>query len=141
MSKYNYESRRNYSINTVLLEKRLMYDATLRNGKLTIHSISDLKAYYDRQLLNIGCMVQEAVGVNWVAAKIFQIVLPVIKYYAVMDYGISTESYGSRENIMVGTGQDNSVLGAICRDTSCIIFSYLERKNLGVIINLESENT
>ena len=31
-----------------------------------------------------------------------------------------------------GIGQGNSVSGAICRDTSCLIFKYLEQQNLGV---------
>ena len=48
LSKYNYGSRRNYSIDIVLLKKRLMYDAALRNGKLAIHIISDLKVCYNR---------------------------------------------------------------------------------------------
>ena len=61
LSKYNYESRRNYSIDTVLLEKRLMHNAILRNRKPINHAISNLKACYNRQLLNIRCMVQEAV--------------------------------------------------------------------------------
>ena len=102
--KYNYGSRRNYSINTLLLEKILMCDAALWNRKPTIHTISDLKACYDRKLPNIGCMVQEAVGVNWAAAKIFQTVLPVMKHYVATDYGISTESYRSRENMIGRTG-------------------------------------
>ena len=63
-----------------------------------------------------------------------------MKYYIVIDYGISTKSYGRRENTMSRTGQGNSVLRAICRDTSYIIFSHLERKNLGAIINFESKN-
>ena len=59
-----------------------------------------------------------------------------MKHYIATDYGISIESYGSRENTMDGTGQGNSVSGAIYRDISCIIFSHLERKNLGAMINL-----
>ena len=59
LSKYNYGSRRNYSIDTAILEKRLMYDNSIRDGKITIYTISDLQACYDRQLPNIGCMVQE----------------------------------------------------------------------------------
>ena len=48
LSKYNYRSRRNYSIETILLEKRLIYDAALWDGKLAIHAVSDLKVCYDR---------------------------------------------------------------------------------------------
>ena len=62
--KYNYGSRRHYSINTAILEKRLMYDTSIKNGLTTMCNISDLKASYNRQLSNIGCIVQEAVWVS-----------------------------------------------------------------------------
>ena len=37
---------------------------------------------------------------------------------------------------MGGTGQHNSVSGAICRDTSCLIFKKLEEANLGVAMEM-----
>ena len=64
ISKFNYGSRTNYSIENAILEKRLMYDLALRNGKEMMHNISDLEACYDRQLPNIGCLVEESVGVE-----------------------------------------------------------------------------
>ena len=45
--KYNYELRLHYSIEDVLLEKRLVYDNSLLNEKRTIHNMTDLKSYYD----------------------------------------------------------------------------------------------
>ena len=140
LSKYNYGSRRHYSIETAILEKRLMYDSALRTGKPTMHTISDLKACYDRQLPNIGCMVQEAVGVNRHAAKLIQNILPIMQHHVATDYGISTESYGSEVNKLGGTGQGNSVSGAICRDTSCLIFGHLEQQQLGAKIMIPSKN-
>ena len=41
-----------------------MHDVLIRNGTVTMHNISDLKAYYNRQLLDIGSIVKEVVGVN-----------------------------------------------------------------------------
>ena len=134
LSKFNYGSRANYSIETAILEKRLMYDAAVRDGKPMIHNISDLKACYDRQLPNIGCMVQEAVGVNREASKVFAKVLPIMQHHVCTDFGISKNFYGSKVEKLGGTGQGNSVSGAICRDTSCLIFKYLEDKNLGAML-------
>jgi len=57
MSKFNYGSRSYYSIDNAILEKRLMYDLAIRDGKPMMHNLSDLEACYNRQLLNIGCMV------------------------------------------------------------------------------------
>ena len=48
LSQFNYGSRANYSIETAILEKRLMYDVAVRDGKPMLHNISDLKACYDR---------------------------------------------------------------------------------------------
>jgi len=140
LSAFNYGSRRNYSIDTAILEKRLMYDSSIRNGKPTIHTISDLKACYDRQLPNIGCMVQESVGVRRDFAVLIQKVLPVMKHYVATDFGISSISYGDKLNTLGGTGQGNSASGAICRDTSCLIFRYLEKLKLGAQIKIQSEN-
>jgi len=99
-----------------------------------MHTISDLKASYDRQLPNIGCMVQEAVGVNREASKVFAKVLPIMQHHVCTDFGISKNFYGSKVEKLGGTGQGNSVSGAIYRDTSCLIFKYLEDKNLGAML-------
>jgi len=140
LSTFNYGSRRYYSIDTAILEKRLMYDNSIRDGKTTIHTISDLKACYDRQLPNIGCMVQESVGVQRNFAKLMQTVLPIMKHHVATDFGISSTSYGDKMNQLGGTGQGNSASGAICRDTSCVIFKHLEDLKLGAQIRIASED-
>ena len=56
LSKFNYGFRKNYLIETALLEKRLMHDLAVRNGEPMMHAISDLKACYDRQLPQLGCL-------------------------------------------------------------------------------------
>ena len=132
LSKFNYGSQCNYSIETAILEKHLIYDLAVRDGKEMMHTISDLKACYDRQLPNIGCMVQEAVGVEREPAKLFAKILPIMEHHICTSFGISKTFYGSKTYKLGGTGQGNSVSGAICRDTSCIIFKYLEDLNLGV---------
>ena len=51
LSKYNFWSWQNYSIDTALLEKRLIYDASIKNKEIYIYNNTDLEAYYDRELL------------------------------------------------------------------------------------------
>ena len=47
-SKANYRSRKNYSIESALLEKRLMFDNGLMSGNNAIYAMTDLQSYYDR---------------------------------------------------------------------------------------------
>jgi len=47
LSKYNFGSRKHYSIESALLEKRLIYDTSKYMSEPTIHLLSDLEAYYD----------------------------------------------------------------------------------------------
>ena len=53
LSKFNYGSRANYSMQTAMLEKRLIHDLVVRERKMMMHNMSDLKAYYNRLLPNI----------------------------------------------------------------------------------------
>ena len=84
-------------------------------------------------------MVQESVEVKHNTAKLIQKVLPTMKYYAATDYWISTESYGDKLSILGGTSQGNSASRVIFRDTSCLIFRYLEQQNSGSTISITSE--
>ena len=61
-SKANYGSRKNYSIDSAILEKRLVIDNSILSGKLTIYHLTDLKACYDRQLAEVGGILEESVG-------------------------------------------------------------------------------
>ena len=47
-SKANYGSRKNYSIESAMLEKRLVIDNSLLSGEPTMCHLTDLKACYDR---------------------------------------------------------------------------------------------
>ena len=47
LSKFNFRSRKHYSIDSALLEKRLLYDTSKYNNELTVHLLSDLEACYD----------------------------------------------------------------------------------------------
>ena len=64
LSNYNFRLRKDYSIESTLLEKRLTHSTSKHSGVPTIHLISDLEACYDRQILAIGRIVEESLGVD-----------------------------------------------------------------------------
>ena len=45
--KYNYGSRKQYSIKLAILKKRLIYDYSRMTGKATVHNLTNLKSCYD----------------------------------------------------------------------------------------------
>ena len=45
---FNFDSPKDYSIKSVLLEKCLIYDSSKYHNKPTMHLLSDLEACYDR---------------------------------------------------------------------------------------------
>ena len=61
-SKANYRLRLNYSIKTALLEKRIIFDNSMLTMENTICTFTDLKVCYDRQLVNLGGIIEESVG-------------------------------------------------------------------------------
>ena len=64
LSKFNYRSRRFYSIDEAILEKRLIYDISRYNKQLTINVITNFEVCYNQQLCNIGSIVKEFVGID-----------------------------------------------------------------------------
>ena len=48
LSKFNYGLRKHYSIETTLLEKRLIYGSSMHDNKPIIYNMTDLEACYDR---------------------------------------------------------------------------------------------
>jgi len=95
-----------------------------------------LKACYDRQLPNIGCLVEEAIGVECEPAKLFARILPVMNHYICTSFRISNSFYGIDTFKLGSTGQGISVSGAICKDVLYIIFRKIEKEGLGVVIHL-----
>jgi len=48
LSKYNYRTRKNYSMWNILLEKYLLYNSSYFTEVPMVYVITDLKTYYDR---------------------------------------------------------------------------------------------
>ena len=44
----------------------------------------------------MGCIVQEAVRVDRQAAKVFAKILPIMKHYVDIDFGVSQFPYGNK---------------------------------------------
>jgi len=75
--KFNYRSQKGYSIDEIILEKRLIYNISMREGSPTLYIIIDLELYYDKQLSNIASIVEESVWFDHNRVKLIAKVLPV----------------------------------------------------------------
>ena len=71
ISKVNYRSCKNYSIKSVILEKRIIFNNSLLITKLTIYNLIDLQSYYNSQLANIRSIIEESIGRNRNAVTLF----------------------------------------------------------------------
>ena len=126
LSKFNFGFRKQYSIESTLLEKRLIYDISKYNNEPTIYLLSDLEACYDWQIPAIGGIIEEALGVDRKAINMITKTVLTFRHFVCTGFGISKESYGGKYEKLIGTGQGNMVSGAICRDQSCLVFRKLE---------------
>ena len=75
-SKANYGSRLNYSIETALLEKRIIFDNSMLTMENTIYTFTDLKVCYNRQLANLGSIIEESMGRDRNTMMMFAKILP-----------------------------------------------------------------
>ena len=110
-----------------------MHDLLVRDGKEIMYAMSNLNAYHDRQLPNVGCIAEESAGVEREPAKLFAKLLAVMNHFACTSFAISSNCHRSNDFKLGELEQGNSVLDAMCRDTSCIIFKKMENEKLGAI--------
>ena len=109
--KSNCGSRKNYSIESALLEKRIVFDNSLLSREKNIYHLTDLKSCYDRQLANVGALIEESIGVNKNAMQLMTKTIPRWKHHMSTAFGISEEYCGGEQNVMAGTGQGNKFSG------------------------------
>ena len=57
-----------------------------------------------------------------------------MQHYICTSFGISNQSYGGIDDPHAGTGQGNIASGDICRNKSCLVIKYIEKKNLEATI-------
>jgi hypothetical protein len=98
--------------------------------------ITNLAAYYDRQLTNVESVVVKSIGVERKMAKLIAKIIPAFKHHVCIGYGISKASYGSNEDHYGRTGQGNLFSGEACKYKSCRIIKKIEDKDLRVITSL-----
>ena len=96
--KCNYGSRTNYLIKNRILEKRLWYENSLLRGNKTVHNMIDLTACYDRQLAEIGSIVEESIEIERKPIQLIAKVLPIMEHYICTSFSASKEFYGGVNN-------------------------------------------
>ena len=69
-SKANCGFRKNYSTETDMLEKKLIFNSSLLTTKLNTYTLSDLQSCYDCQLVSGGGTIEELIGHNLLAMKL-----------------------------------------------------------------------
>ena len=99
--------------------------------KSTTYVLTDLKACYDRQLANIGSIVEESIRRNRKEMLLYTKIMPRFEHYISTRYGLSKRYYGGA-NPLAGTSQGNKFSEDIFRDVSCLIIRQLEQK-IGIV--------
>ena len=99
-----------------------------------INTITDLEAYYDRQLPNLISIIEELIGIDRNTIKLITKVLPIMKHSVCTSFGVSKESYMSIEDLITGTRQGNITSGDGCRDQSYYILQEVVIIGLGAVI-------
>ena len=118
----------------MILEKRILYDVSMRDCNTIIYIVTNLESCYDRQLGHIVSIVKELIRIDRNGVKLITKVLPVLQHYVYTGFGISKMYYRDVKNIMGRTDQGNCFLGDNSRDTSCFIIRRLEVEELGAMI-------
>ena len=116
LSKFNYRLRKYYLIETILLEKRLIYDLSTWNNYPIIYNVTDLEACYDRQLLIISGLMQELVGVNRKVIKAISNIIAKFNHFICTYFGIYKEKYEGDNDQLAGNRQRNIFAGVSYRD-------------------------
>ena len=91
-------------VDTILLEKWLIFDASMKNREITVHNITDLEAYYNRQLPNVSYLIQESVGFRRKGIKTIVNVITKFKYHVHTNFGISRSFYRGERIELVENG-------------------------------------
>ena len=70
ISKISFKSWLNYSIDTAILWKRLIYNISKLDRVLTAYNVTDLEVCYNKNLLNIRNIIQETIRIERPAIKL-----------------------------------------------------------------------
>ena len=64
---------------------------------------------------------------------LFTKIIPVFNYYINTGFGLLSEYYRGRDNLLASTEQGNKFSGNMHRDVSYLIIKQLEKEKLGII--------
>ena len=134
LSQYNFGNRKCFDITTAILEKQLLKEVINLQNVPCIHFVDDRRACYDRQLPAIGLLAEQSFGMDKREANLLCHVLQNFEHHLSTAFGVSSQSYGGKSDILGGTGQGNVLSGAICKNISCLIFKVLEDQYPGIKI-------
>ena len=94
LSRANYGNRNGYDIQSTIFEKTLLHELTAYTKQSIVHFIDDRQACYDRQLPEIGLLVERSFGIHKTEAEVLFKTLKNFRHFLSSAYGISTEMYG-----------------------------------------------
>ena len=83
---------------SAILENRLIYDYSKIKCEEIVYNLTDLKACYNRQLLDIISIVEELTGIERELVKLFAKVLLRMKHFISIRFGISNIFYRGSNN-------------------------------------------
>ena len=92
--------------------------------------MTDIRSCYNRQLLNIGRIIEELVSKNRQVMKLFRKVMLLCYYYICIGYGISAIYYRGIIQQLARTRQGNKFSGNMYRNKSYFIIGEIEKKDL-----------
>ena len=97
-----------------------------------MYNMIDLIACYDRQLAEIGSIVEESIGIERKPIQLIAKVLPIIEHHICTSFGASEEFYRGVNNKQVGMGQGHITSVNIYRDTSNLIIKPIEEMQIRI---------
>ena len=106
----------------------------MMSGNKTIHNLTDIQSFYDRQLAGFGSIIEELLRWDRKAIQLFTKLLPVFEHHLCTAYEICNQYYRGSNNKHVGTGQGNHFSGDICQDKLRLIIRVPEKQELGIKI-------
>ena len=127
-SKYDHVSRKGCSIESSLLEKRLIFDLVKKAEEVFSCTACDLESCYDIQFPNKGGIVEESMRSNRGSIKLSTKMLPKCKHCIGTTHSANINYCGGSAEDFGVTGQRNVLSGCVCRDASCFIFKELEKR-------------
>ena len=84
-------------------------------------NFTDLQSCYDCQLSNVDSIIEELVGRNRSAMKLFAKLLPNLNKHVSAGHGASQNHYSGKDEKLEGTRQRNKFSGNMCRYVSYLI--------------------